>query len=241
MDYGLSYREKHNLSESDLTDAQRTLNCIAENMRMQKSISVDGYKHFQDAIEALGGSDQDKWIPLKARPMTEEEANYYRAYAEYGVEMFDCPLPDDGQEVLISRDGKVGTGTFVQDDLICYFGEVGIDNVDAWQPMPKPYEEDTITKAHNPAPVKETTIKDRLNDTLNEIKAELEKLKEGDYACFNDDEMQIYTIGLNAAIDVVDKYNAKPKDIEAQKKDGEWVNFAEDLLPIIKDDDDLER
>ena len=143
MNYELSYREKHNLSESDLTDAQSTLHYIAENMKMQKSISVDGYKHFQQAIEALGRSedqDQDKWIPLKTRPMTEKEATHYRCYAKYGVEMFDCPLPDDGQEVLISRDGKVSTDTFVQDDLICYFEEAGIDSVEAWQPKPEPYK-----------------------------------------------------------------------------------------------------
>lgn len=53
MNYGLSYREKYNLNESDLTVAQRTLHYIAENMRMEKSISEDGYNHFQQAIKAL--------------------------------------------------------------------------------------------------------------------------------------------------------------------------------------------
>ena len=36
MNYELSYREKHNLNESDLTDAQRALHYIAENMKTQK-------------------------------------------------------------------------------------------------------------------------------------------------------------------------------------------------------------
>lgn len=57
MNYELSYIEKHNLSVSALTDAQKTLHFIAENMRMQKSISVDGYNHFQQAIEALGNAE----------------------------------------------------------------------------------------------------------------------------------------------------------------------------------------
>ena len=68
MSYELSYREKHNLNESDLTDAQRTLHYIAENMRMQKSISEDGYKHFQQAIEALGQEEKTAyWLPYAER------------------------------------------------------------------------------------------------------------------------------------------------------------------------------
>ena len=37
-----------------LTVEQKTLYYIAENMKMQKSISRDGYKHFQKAIRLLG-------------------------------------------------------------------------------------------------------------------------------------------------------------------------------------------
>ena len=51
---------------------------------------------------------------------------------------------------------------------------------------------------------------------LNKIQAEIEKQKEGDYACFDDDDMFIYTVGLNVAIGIIDKYKTKPKDIEAQ-------------------------
>jgi hypothetical protein len=36
-----------------MTEAQETLYYIAENMKMDKSISEDGYKHFQQAIKAL--------------------------------------------------------------------------------------------------------------------------------------------------------------------------------------------
>lgn len=73
MNYELSFREKHNLSESDLTDAQRTLHFIAENMRMRKSISEDGYKHFQQAIKALGqesceDSKAFEWNEIRLSP-----------------------------------------------------------------------------------------------------------------------------------------------------------------------------
>ncbi len=36
-----------------MTEAQKTLYYIAENMKMDKSISEKGYRHFQMAIKAL--------------------------------------------------------------------------------------------------------------------------------------------------------------------------------------------
>ena len=37
-----------------MNEAQKTLYYIAENMHMQKTISEEGYQHFQRAIELLG-------------------------------------------------------------------------------------------------------------------------------------------------------------------------------------------
>lgn len=53
MNYCKSYCEKKEISTSKLNEAQRTLHYIAENMRMNKSISKERYKHFQMAIQAL--------------------------------------------------------------------------------------------------------------------------------------------------------------------------------------------
>lgn len=53
MNYCKSYCEEKGISTSILSDAQSTLYHIAENMRMSKSISEDGYEHFQQAIKAL--------------------------------------------------------------------------------------------------------------------------------------------------------------------------------------------
>ena len=96
------------------------------------------------AINALSSSENpNKWIPLKTRPMTDEESTFYRDWAEYGAELFDCPLPDDGQEVLISVCGGVEVDTFVQDaNDGCYFEGRDIDDVDAWMPLPLPYKQE---------------------------------------------------------------------------------------------------
>lgn len=80
------------------------------------------------------------WIPLKTRPMTEEEIIFYSEWTEYGIEIFDCPLPEDGQEVLVSCGNYVCVDTFCKDDggYECYFEGVDIEDVDAWMPLPKP-------------------------------------------------------------------------------------------------------
>ena len=82
------------------------------------------------------------WIPLKIRPMTEEEMIFHSEWIEYGAEIFDCPLPEDGQEVLVSCGGYVCVDTFCKDDGCygCYFEGVDIEDVDAWMPLPQPYE-----------------------------------------------------------------------------------------------------
>ena len=53
MTYCKNYCEEKDISTSKLSEAQKTLYYIAENMKMEKSISEEGYGHFQMAIEAL--------------------------------------------------------------------------------------------------------------------------------------------------------------------------------------------
>lgn len=49
----MNYCEEKCISTSELNEAQRTLYYTAENMKMNKSISEEGYEHFQHAIKAL--------------------------------------------------------------------------------------------------------------------------------------------------------------------------------------------
>lgn len=96
-------------------------------------------------------TSQSQWIPVTYRPMTEEEEK--ELCEKLGIEegiledwekrVFTCHLPDDGQEILISR------GKYVQED-ICSWDEYGCglenngdwDGVDAWMPKPEPYKEE---------------------------------------------------------------------------------------------------
>lgn len=91
--------------------------------------------------------EENKWIPLTKRPMTDEERGYYKEWSGIEGEMiFDCPLPEDGQEVLVSHGGYVYVDAFCEDDGWCDFEGVNIDNVEAWMPLPEPYRAESEGK-----------------------------------------------------------------------------------------------
>ena len=95
---------------------------------------------------------QSEWIPITYRPMTTEERIKLAEYC--GVEFcdtseekaFDCPMPEDKQEILISTSWGVVDDVADNDidgEGFIYYGleENGDwDGVDAWMPKPKPYK-----------------------------------------------------------------------------------------------------
>ena len=90
----------------------------------------------------------DPWIPIKFRPMTDEEIQEREEALGIKLDpdekfMFACPLPDDGQEILISTKWGVSMDT-------CGYGpdygygledHADWDGVLAWMPLPEKYEE----------------------------------------------------------------------------------------------------
>lgn len=93
-------------------------------------------------VELEKNSKEDSWIKVSYREMTREEAE------EFGVEtdcwMYDCDLPEDNTEVLItSAYGYVDKVEFCRDvDGSCWFdGYEDFDEVIAWMPVPEPYKE----------------------------------------------------------------------------------------------------
>lgn len=89
---------------------------------------------------------KDEWIPIKTREMTEEEKEEYPDYTF----MYDCHLPDDGEEVLVTTfSGMVTLDTFYRDDG-CYF-ECYCDDGDvvAWQPKPESYKKEVEENGNN--------------------------------------------------------------------------------------------
>jgi len=90
------------------------------------------------------------WHPIKTRPLTEEEKAELRENPNVDEDIveakYDCALPEDGQEVLITTKAwnKLAITTFHFDVDGCYFEDwEDVDEVAAWMPLPKPYGGET--------------------------------------------------------------------------------------------------
>ena len=99
-----------------------------------------------NALKAVPSAQQ--WIPVTTRPMDEEERKQFSEVLGFDVEyadpvIFECEMPDDGQEILVSYNGYIGMDKCEVDDD-CYYGLEGNGDwygVTAWMPLPKPYQE----------------------------------------------------------------------------------------------------
>ena len=84
-----------------------------------------------------------EWIPVKYHEITDEERRENDYPKEWGT-MFDCLMPDDGQDVLITtKAGYVMQDTAYDDGDGCFLD--CYDNwldVLAWMPLPEPYREE---------------------------------------------------------------------------------------------------
>lgn len=86
-----------------------------------------------------------RWIPVKTRPMDEEEKRYWEEHYDYtfgedydGI-MFDCPMPEDGQEVWVcSKCGNVWQDTCEVDVGIGLEDNGDWDDIVAWMPFKRP-------------------------------------------------------------------------------------------------------
>ena len=102
---------------------------------------------FGMAIEALEQPEQ-RWIPIKTRPMTDEERDYWSGQYGYDVEdeyavMFDCEMPKDKQAIWVqSKCGYVFEDVCENDDgMIGLEGNGDWDDIVAWMPkyIPEPW------------------------------------------------------------------------------------------------------
>ena len=103
-----------------MTEAQKCLYHIAESMRMDKSISKEGYEYFQQAIKAL---EQTRWIPVSER------------------------LPENHKRVIVfDVFDSIYIGEFIDDEENWggkhFINEYGMHSksVEAWMPLPEPYK-----------------------------------------------------------------------------------------------------
>ena len=101
-----------------------------------------GNEKFTADIEAIGiaieALKRTSWVPITYRDMTEEEKDEFTVE---GTKILNCPLPDDGAEVLITTEfGNVFMDVFYNENGDCYFEDCEIEDARAWMPLPEPYK-----------------------------------------------------------------------------------------------------
>lgn len=96
-------------------------------------------EYSKEIVKEVAEEYKDGWIPVKTRPMTEEEKEQYSEYLVDGNGIiYECTLPDDGQEVLItSKFGSVEKTTFYTDCGNYFENYEDYDEVIAWRPLPE--------------------------------------------------------------------------------------------------------
>lgn len=96
------------------------------------------HKFLTDALDS-------QWIPITFRPMDDEE---YEECIKHGdcpreeCKVYNCRMPEDGQEVLITTSwGTICIDIYHIDVDSCFFEDHDdSDDVIAWMPLPKPFE-----------------------------------------------------------------------------------------------------
>lgn len=84
------------------------------------------------------GYGNSSWVPITYREMTQEEKNEFTLD---GTEILNCPLPDDGEEVLITTKFRnVYMDVFHNENGDCFFEYYEIEDAMAWMPLPQPYK-----------------------------------------------------------------------------------------------------
>ena len=126
---------------------------------MKCSIVCDGIcnealRNAADTIERLSAYLTDRifvndgWIPVKWHHVTEEERKEEQYFGEYTI-CFDCPMPEDEQDILVTVETSDGI-RFTEKEVFRYADEGCCPNscfeweteVIAWMPLPAPYKGD---------------------------------------------------------------------------------------------------
>ena len=123
-------------------------------------MNVDVIRQIRDERDALAKrvkelEAQTAWIPLKSRPMDEEERKEWSEKIGFELEgddavIYTSQLPDDGQECIVcTKWGNVFKDTFQNDpDYGCAFEDHGdMDGITEWMPLPKPWKGEKDVKA----------------------------------------------------------------------------------------------
>ena len=129
------------ISRQDAIDAINEVYCHIEMIKKRPVNKTEQaiYLDMIGAVKSLPSAQQ--WIPIKTRPMTDEEKDYYSDVLGvdqeyYGGYMFDCQMPEDGQRVWVqTKNGYIYDDVCERDDFFGLEGNGDWDEIVAWMPM----------------------------------------------------------------------------------------------------------
>lgn len=131
--------------ENEVLKAVQRVGINVDNDELIKALSYDRQQYTKGYADGYADAQaEQRWIPVKPRPMTEEERQYYSEMYGYDVEyeeavMYDCKMPEDGQEIWVcSKCGNVWQDTCVVDVGIGLEGNGDWDGIVAWMPFVRP-------------------------------------------------------------------------------------------------------
>lgn len=90
-------------------------------------------KHFKELQEIV---DDDGWIEIKTRPSTLAEKKQFDDI----LWMYDCKLPEDEQEVLVTTSSGDIEKTFYTEDHFVFADYEGQYDLLAWRPLPEGFK-----------------------------------------------------------------------------------------------------
>ena len=121
-------------------------------VKMFKNATLEGVEELlvSGTMEDIEIPDRTlgEWIEIKTRKPTEEEIQEYMEDPHFDIDdpedliFFECQMPEDGQEVLITTSwGNVCIDTYVQ-EYGAFEDHEDHEDVVAWMPLPKPFKKE---------------------------------------------------------------------------------------------------
>ena len=126
---------------SDLIDRQAAIDAVIDWRKDRMENKKNG-EPLTDRLKHLPSAQpEQQWIPIKWHDCTDEDREKYGLSSDI-VAVFDCEMPDDNQQILVTT-----THGYVNQD-VCYIddgfsldsGWDWIDDILAWMPLPEPWK-----------------------------------------------------------------------------------------------------
>lgn len=146
-----------------MSEIEKAINCLSTFIKTLEHYEAqeEETKAMKIAVQALQEKLErekhpDGWRPFVLKYDEDEK-----------IDMLQCELPDDEQVILVTNGRSVWEDMFLNDGEECYLdsGFIIVDEIIAWQLMPKAYKPKHIGEATNMVEGGEkcSTISEKLN------------------------------------------------------------------------------